>query len=110
MARVQGLITGRDGLVRGAVLKVASKSGTPTILQHPLQLLYPLEVSSETPTTNGTELESKGGASDEQMSSPDAPTRESEQTHSRPTREAAVSGRRLIRQWCTAENVLTTIQ
>ena len=51
LARVQGLITGRDGVVRGATLKVVSKSGLPTILQRPLQLLYPLEISSDPPTT-----------------------------------------------------------
>lgn len=33
MARVQSLITGKDGVVRGAALKVTSKSGPPTTLQ-----------------------------------------------------------------------------
>ena len=58
MAKVESLITGKDGVVRGAVLKVGSKSSPPTTLQRPLQLLYPLEISSESPTTNVTIHES----------------------------------------------------
>ena len=42
---VEKLLTGQDGLVRGAVLRVSSRNGRATILQRPLQLLYPLEVS-----------------------------------------------------------------
>ena len=44
LARVQELITGQDGHIRGAVLGVISRNGEPTILCRPLQLLYPLEV------------------------------------------------------------------
>ena len=44
-AMVEKLLTGQDGLVRGAVLRVSSRNGRATILQRPLQLLYPLEVS-----------------------------------------------------------------
>ena len=44
LARVQELITGQDGQVRGAVLRVISRNGELTILRRPLQLLYPLEV------------------------------------------------------------------
>ena len=42
LARVEDLITGTDGLVRGASIKV--KSGK---LRRPIQLLYPLEIRSE---------------------------------------------------------------
>lgn len=45
MAKVQKLIVGTDGQIRGAVLKVADKSGRPITLQRPVQLLYPLGVS-----------------------------------------------------------------
>ena len=44
-AKVEKLLTGRDGLVREAILRVSSRNGRATILQRPLQLLYPLEVS-----------------------------------------------------------------
>ena len=42
IGRVQEWLTGRDGRVRGAVLRVA-KNERCTILRRPLQLLYPLE-------------------------------------------------------------------
>ena len=42
LARIEDLITGTDGLVRGASIKV--KSGK---LRRPVQLLYPLEIRSE---------------------------------------------------------------
>ena len=102
IARVQSLITGRDGLVRGAVLRVAFKSGPPTILQRPLQLLYPLEIISNPPTVV-TESEE---ALHNQVRSSKAPAQEDKQpTRSRPQREAAVRGRRLVKWWCAAGNV-----
>ena len=100
LARVQSLITGRDGVVRGATLKVASKSGTPTILQRPLQLLYPLEISSDPPTTATTESPK---VSDEQ---PSSPVPEVQPTQSRPQRKAAVEARRCVRQWCAEGDII----
>ena len=44
LAKVNQLLTGKDGLVRGAVVKVTSGKDKFTELQRPLQLLYPLEV------------------------------------------------------------------
>ena len=46
-ARVEKLIVGRDGLPRGAVLRLPRKDGQQTTLQRPLQLIHPLEISSE---------------------------------------------------------------
>ena len=103
MAKVERLIAGKDGVVRGAVLKVGSNSGPPTTLQRPLQLLYPLEISSESPATNVTVPES----SEPQTTSCKAQEVEQEPSVSpRPRREAAIRGRRLVRQWCTSENVI----
>ena len=50
LACIQKLMIGKDGQTRGAVLRVASAKGqsTCTVLQHPLQRLYPLEISSST--------------------------------------------------------------
>ena len=46
---MQRLIIGRDGQTRGAILKLATKSGRLTTLHRPVQLLYPLGVAqSET--------------------------------------------------------------
>ena len=41
---VKQLLTDKDGLVRGAVVKVTSGKDRVTELQQPIQLLYPLEV------------------------------------------------------------------
>ena len=38
------IIKGTDGRVRGARVRVLSKRGKPTILQRPIQRLYPLEI------------------------------------------------------------------
>ena len=46
LARVEELIVGRDGLTRGAVLRVASTSGRRAVIRRrPLQRLYPLEIN-----------------------------------------------------------------
>lgn len=44
LARVLSLITGCDRRVRGAVVKQAARDRQATVLQCPLQFLYPLEV------------------------------------------------------------------
>ena len=45
LAKVEDTITGKDGWVRGAKLKVSARGGRSTGLQRPLSLLYPLEVN-----------------------------------------------------------------
>ena len=45
LGRVERLITGKDGLARGAVVKSTTpKKGRTTMLRRPLQKLYPLEL------------------------------------------------------------------
>ena len=54
LGRVEKLITGKDGLARGAVVKSTTpKKGKSTMLRHPLQKLYPLELGSH-PQGNST--------------------------------------------------------
>ena len=56
VAQVDKLITGRDGLIRGAALRLPSKNGQQTTLQRPLQLIYPLEITqSECHPVNGSD-------------------------------------------------------
>ena len=45
LAKVEDTITGKDGWIRGAKLKVSARGGRSTSLQQPLSLLYPLEVN-----------------------------------------------------------------
>ena len=44
LGRILEVIKGTDGNVRGALVRVQSKSGRSTILRRPIQQLYPLEV------------------------------------------------------------------
>ena len=46
LGRVQRLVKEDDSHVRGATLKVPSRTGQTTILRRPLKCLYPLEVNS----------------------------------------------------------------
>ncbi|XP_067041164.1 uncharacterized protein [Acropora muricata] len=48
IAVVESLIKGRDGVVRGANIRVIVK-GKPMHISRPVQKLYPIEVRSETP-------------------------------------------------------------
>jgi len=47
LAKVEMLIRGVDGQVRGAVVRVPSREGRTTTLRRPVNQLYPLEISSE---------------------------------------------------------------
>ena len=44
LARVESLVTGADGLVRGATIRVKSRGNKSNTLKRPLQCLYPLEI------------------------------------------------------------------
>lgn len=46
MGVVEDLVTGRDGIIRGAEVRVITK-GKPVHLSRPVQKLYPLEIRSE---------------------------------------------------------------
>ena len=41
---MEGLVTGADGLVRGATIRVRSRGNTSSTPRCPLQCLYPLEI------------------------------------------------------------------
>ena len=50
---VRELIDSSDGEVRGACVRVISKTGRPVLLRRPVQHLYPLEVSSSEAKQDG---------------------------------------------------------
>ena len=86
LAKVENLITGSDGLVRGVRIRTQTAGNRPTYLQRPVQLLYPLEVHSLEGTTVPSEQ------------SPDANGNgESERLSSRPRRAAAQNAREIIK-------------
>ena len=47
LARVQRLLPGKDDEIRGAILRVSGKNGRISILQRPVQRLFPLEINYE---------------------------------------------------------------
>ena len=44
LAKMESLIQGADGLIRGATIRIHSSNKRSTLVRRPLQLLYPLEV------------------------------------------------------------------
>ena len=47
LARVKSLVTGANGLVRGATIRVKSRGNKSSTLKRPRQCLYPLEIHGE---------------------------------------------------------------
>ncbi len=56
LARVESTIVGRDGHTRGAVLRLSTKGGRTTMLQRPIQRLYPLEINCHKRDSEGGEM------------------------------------------------------
>ena len=50
LGKIEKLIRGSDGVIRGVRVRVASKKGCPKTLHRPLQHVYPLEVRDDLPT------------------------------------------------------------
>ena len=93
LARVQELITGQDGQVRGAVLRVISKTGEPTILRRQLQLLYPLEVRDPgNADTNGIIDTTQTLPSESEETTPQCTT-------GRPQRQSAIRAREKLKNY-----------
>ena len=44
LGRIEEVISGRDGKIRGATVRLASRNRQKTLLHRPIQLLYPLEI------------------------------------------------------------------
>ena len=61
LARIKSLVIGKDGRARGAVLRVASTGNQESLLQRPLQQLYPLEIRNP-PSSEEEEIDIDGGA------------------------------------------------
>ena len=68
LAKVDRLITGRHGRIRGAIIHIPSNKGIKT-LQHPLQRLYQLELTQKHTQEESTEHSSRA----QEESPPDTP-------------------------------------
>lgn len=67
LGKVEGLVRGADGVVRGVRVRVMSKKGHLKTLRRPLQHIYPLEVRCE--PTEGE----RAGVEADQDEAPDGP-------------------------------------
>ena len=96
MAKVKELIVGKDGHIRGAVLKLPSKNNQPTFLQRPIQHLYPLEISQCEPDRSDDHDVTIREAPSDKSSVDDAPR------ESRPQRSSASRAHQRIKEWSRA--------
>ena len=90
IAQVEKLITGKDGLVRGATLRLPTKDGQQTTLQRPLQLIYPLEI--EVNPVNKSDAALPGN-------NPSEDPVELVEPHARPQRVSASRAQDRFKEW-----------
>ena len=103
--KVEDLIMGRDGEVRGATVRLSSGS----VLRCPVQRLYPLVLSSEGPTQDQTEPETSTGADPETEVEMNPPSDEAEPKTSagtNPTRHSSRIASQVARDRLLAESTL----
>lgn len=86
LARILELISGADGRVRGAILKVASPDKKTYTLKRPLQRLYPLELPDRS-TSSDSIVEQSANETETQCAEGAGEARAVEQS-SRPKRSA----------------------
>ena len=101
LAKVEETIIGRDGKIRGAILKVSSSNGKPVTLQRPLALLYPLEVNCQDQNTteaNPSENQTEESEDPTEQGLSEGVPRE-ETTSGRPRREAASRAEERVKDW-----------
>ena len=87
LGRIQEVFTGRDGLSRSALVRVAARDRQHTLLKRPLQLLYPLEVGD--PKTIETPPEDKAPSETTPTSSQDCKIPDTPNPIVRPVRATA---------------------
>lgn len=88
LGRIESLVYGADGVVRGVFVRVMSKKGRPESLRRPLQHIYPLEVRCEPTAEEPDDVETNTKPGD-----PSLETNECATNLGRPTRIAAAQAR-----------------
>lgn len=96
LGRIDKLLHSADGEVRAAAVRVHSKTGRPSILNRPIQHLYPLEVRGSS-VSGPTQPETKSEGQAPEEPTPEPPTSE-DRTAPRPTRAAAQRARERIQE------------
>ena len=88
---IQETIQGRDGKIRGALVKMAKRDRQQEFLRRPIQLLYPLEINRPNSLLEGTGNQEEP-TDDQPHSHPnpnDTQSESSQQTSPRRSRRAA---------------------
>ena len=96
LGRIEEIIAGRDGRIRGVKVRLASRNQQQTQLHRPIQLLYPLEIRDDQLVT------SVGPPNGESQNS-------SQETPAEPEPQREEDGRRRskrISAWSTGEDVV----
>ena len=92
IGKVIELVTGQDGLVKGAKLKVLAKGGKQTIIYRPVQKLIAFEIA-ENSSENNCSDERKVTSKNENEAAKHSDVHETEPDYyRRPTRKAAIDG------------------
>ena len=91
LAKVEKLMKGLDGRVRGAFVKISTKKKGSIILKRPIQHLYPLEINC---LAGEKEVQSDSSISPEVVEEPQPKPREKP-----PQRKAAKEGRNKVKNW-----------
>ena len=104
MAKVQSLIVGKDGKVRGATLRVSSGSGKSTVLQRPTALLYPLEINCHDAIARASSSEGESEVQNGERLDREVPAERVRETPERPRREAALQAVKRMKAWTTMLN------
>jgi hypothetical protein len=92
LAKIEKLLSGKDGLVRGAVLRLPSKNGHSSTLRRPIQLLYPLISHVGFEPAPVTEPSAKEGEASIEVTGDTS-------SHVRPRRASALKARERCKKW-----------
>ena len=104
LGRVEKLITGTDGYVQGAVVKVTSK-GHSTAIRRPVQRLYPLELRSKDVADPTTESQARLPDHPDSTRVPCATSVDTaEPRDKRPRRQAFRRAQDTLKAWCSEES------
>ena len=95
---IEEVIKGSDGQVRGACVRMQTKTGRSTVLQRPVQLLYPLEINCQPRNDSNQDDVSATTTADSSMDRA-TDNNASQEIRSRPQRAAAVRARKNVATW-----------
>ena len=100
LGKIEQVIKGSDGQVRDVRVRIQTKTGRSTVLQCPVQLLYPLEINCQPGCADSQDDTSTAtmAASSMDHATDDAVSQE---TRSHPQRTAAVRARSRVAAWMT---------